>query len=353
MGEPQVQYESSLEDMLTTSRFLFVIGVEKCGTTSLYRAMQSLPEFNLTKKKESSFFRTQYEKGISYFESLFSDSFEGEAFNTDITPLYHRFPKVLRRIERFDAKKKILIMLRNPVSRAFSHYVHDIINHVVTGERTANFKQAAAFSFVDLWEKKSAYFLRYQPIVAGAFERFGKQNCHVVFFEQMVRDWKREATALDDFFGFPDPVLASVELPHENRVESIPYFFTYGTPPGEPCWLAQKTARGVTLFEDLDNAQVSNALATQGSYTLDVSESLVAEMIGWAEPDISGLESLLDVDLSGWRQPFEMKQAFATVEQEDLVFVRESVGPVLQGASYAGFGLRRFEPSGQRAEAER
>ena len=94
-------------------------------------------------------------------------------------------------------------------------------------------------------------------------------------------------------------------------------------------------------------------MATQGSYTLDVSESLVAEMIGWAEPDISGLESLLDVDLTGWRHPFEMKQAFATVEQEDLVFVRESVGPVLQGASYAGFGLRRFEPSGQRAEAER
>ena len=328
--------------MLTSSRFLFVIGVEKCGTTSLYQAMQSLPEFNLTKKKESSFFRTQYEQGISHFESLFWDSFQGEAYNTDITPLYHRFPKVLRRIERFDASKKILIMLRNPVSRAFSHYVHDIINHVVTGERIANFKQARAFSFIDLWEKKSAYFLHYQPIVAGAFERFGRRNCHVVFFEQMVRDWKGEASALDDFFGFPNPVLASVELPHENRVKAIPHFFTYGAPPGERCWLAQKTTQGVTLFEDLDKVQVSNALATQGSYTLNVSESLVAEMLDWAEPDVAALESLVDVDLTGWRRPFEMKQAFATVEQEDLAFVRERVGPVLQEASYAGFGLRRI-----------
>ena len=328
--------------MLTDSRFLFVIGVEKCGTTSLYRAMQSLSQFNLTKRKESSFFRTQYEKGISHFESLFSDSFQGKAYNTDITPLYHRFPKALRRIERFDASKKILVMLRNPVKRAFSHYVHDIINHVATGERTVDFKQAATFSFVDLWEKESAYFLRYQPIVDGAFERFGRQNCHVVFFERMVRDWEREAFALDEFFGFSDPVLASVGLPHENRVESIPYFFTYGTPPGERCWLAQKTAGGVTLFEDLDSVQVGNALATQGSYTLNVSESLVDEMIGWAEPDIAALESLLDIDLTEWRRPFEMKQAFARVEQEDLAFVRERVGPVLQGASYAGFGLRRF-----------
>lgn len=328
--------------MLASFPFLFVIGVEKCGTTSLYRAMESLPEFNLTKEKESSFFRTQYEKGISHFESLFSDSFQGQAYNTDITPLYHRFPKVLRRIERFDASKKILIMLRNPVARAFSHYIHDIINHVVTGERTASFSQAASFSFVDLWEKKSAYFLRYQPIVAGAFERFGRGNCHVVFFEQMVRDWKTEATALDEFFGFSNPVLASVELPHENRVQSIPYFFTYGAPPGERCWLAQKKTHGVALFKDLDNVQVSNALATQGSYTLDVSESLVAEMIGWAESDTAALESLLDVDLAVWRRPFEMKQAFAAVEQEDLAFVRERVGPVLEGASYAGFGLRRF-----------
>ena len=324
------------------ARFLFVIGVEKSGTTSLFQAMQALPEFNLTRKKEASFFRTQYEKGIAHFESLFADSFQAQAYHTDITPLYHRFPKVMRRIERFDADKKILMMLRNPVERAFSHYVHDIINHVATGERTDGFRESVAFSFIDLWEKRSAYFLRYHPIVADAFKRFGPDNCHVLFFEDMVDDWSGAAARLDSFFGFSEPVLGSLSLPHENRKASVPFFFTYGVNSDGSHWLAQKTNRDVVLLENLDRRQVSNAFATQGSYTLAVPESLVSEMVAWAESDTAALESLLGIDLSGWRASFSIEHAFAEVEARDLQFVREHVGSILEGATYAGFGLRRI-----------
>ena len=328
--------------MSKRSPFLFVIGVEKSGTTSLFRAMQSLPEFNLTRKKEAGFFRTQYERGIAHFESLFTDSFQAERYNTDITPLYHRFPKVMRRIERFDADKRILILLRNPVKRAFSHYIHDITNHVAKGERTDSFKEAVTFSFVDLWEKRSDYFLRYYPIVTDAFERFGAENCHVLFFEDMVEDWSLAASRLDSFFGFPDPVLRSVSLPHDNRKAPVPFFFSYGLQPDGGHWLAQKTTRQVILFEKLTARQVRNAFATQGSYTLAVPESLVAEMVAWTEADTASLELLLGIDLGAWKVPFAIQHAFAEVEKGDLEFVRERIGDILEGATYAGFGLRRL-----------
>ena len=327
---------------VSQSQFLFVIGVEKCGTTSLFRAMQTLPEFNLTKRKESGFFRSQYEKGLEHFESLFRDSFEGTAYNTDITPLYHRFPMVMHRIQRFKAPKKVLIMLRNPIARAFSHYTHDIINHVSKGERSDHFRSTRVFSFFDLWQTRGSYFLRYEPIVKDAFSRFGRKNCYVLFFEDMVDDWKREAARLDAFFGFPEPVLASVTLPHANRIETVPFVFGFGKLNDGGYWMARKARGGVIFLDGLNELQIRNAFAAQGSYTLSVPESVVAEMIDWSELDFRALENLLEVDLRAWREPFDLGHSFATVEREDLdtvrTYAREHGGPV----SYAGHNLREI-----------
>lgn len=323
------------------SQFLFVIGVEKCGTTSLFRAMESLPQFNLTKRKESGFFRAHYEKGVAHFESHFRDSFRGTAYNTDITPLYHRFPKVMRRLQTFKAKKKkILIMLRNPVKRAFSHYTHDIINHVVTGERSDGFKDTRTFSFLDLWEAKRGYFLRYEPIVRDAFDRFGRANCHVLFFEDMVDGWHAEASRLDEFFGFAEPVLASVELPHANRIDSVPFIFSFGEAEGGTYWMAQKNRREVAFIDGLADAQVRNAILAQGSVTLAVPESIVVEMTAWFEPDIAALEKLLGVELQEWRGGFDLGHAFASVEREDLETVRAYREDHPGTVSFAGWGLR-------------
>ncbi len=324
------------------SQFLFVIGVEKSGTTSLFRAMQSLPQFNLTRKKESGFFRSQYERGIAHFESLFRDSFKGTAYNTDITPLYHRFPKVMHRLQQFKATKKILIMLRNPVKRAFSHYTHDIINHVSTGERSKDFSDTRVFSFLDLWEAKRLYFLRYEPIIRDAFERFGRQNCHVLFFEDMVRDWLLEASRLDEFFGFSDPVLASVELPHENRIENVPFIFAFDKQRDGNFWLAQKTRREVILRDGLADFQVRNAILAQGSFTLSVPASVVTEMTQWFESDIRALEDLLEVDLRAWRESFELSHAFASVEHEDLDMVRQYASEHGREVSFARYALREI-----------
>jgi len=270
------------------------------------------------------------------------DSFDGPAYNTDITPLYHRFPAVMRRIQRFKARKKVLIMLRNPVERAFSHYTHDIINHVSKGERSDHFRDARMFSFLDLWETKSSYFLQYEPVVKDAFSRFGRKNCHVLFFEDMVKDWKREAARLDEFFGFAEPVLASVTLPHANRIETVPFTFAFGKLNEGGFWMARKARGGVVFHDGLNDLQIRNAFSVQGSYTLSVPASVVAEMIDWFEPDFQALETLLDVDLRAWRETFDLGHRFAPVEREDLettrTYAREHGGTV----SYAGYNLREI-----------
>lgn len=109
---------------------LFIIGAAKAGTTVLYDYLRQHPEIFLTKEKEPHFFDndSNYIMGEEwYLEKYFvgADDYElrGEA-----TPAYMRaYQKVGPRIEKFcngSSPPKIIIVLRDPVKRAWSHYLH-------------------------------------------------------------------------------------------------------------------------------------------------------------------------------------------------------------------------------------
>jgi len=321
-------------------KFVFVIGVEKCGTTSLYRAMQDSKQFNLPQRKETFYFSSGYEKGPEYFESLFSKPFDARDYNIDITPIYHRSVKTLERIAQFEAQKKIVICLRNPTERAFSHYIHDIRHHVCLGQRSDDFRRIASFSFHDLWAARSpTYFLRYAPCLRDAFDRFGRDNCHVVILENLFEDWDTEAGRLDAFLEFETPVLSGRRFPHVNRNRSLPYMFQLSEAEGGRYRLAQKHYGGVRIFENLDRDQARNALTLQGSFTPSLSQTLANDIAHWFDQDIEEVESLVGMDLSVWHETQPISYPYATVEREDAKKADSG-----HGAAWAhiGHGLREI-----------
>lgn len=105
-----------------------IIGAAKSGTTSLYKYLSRHPQIHLSSIKEPQFFAvdTQYERGIEWYSSLFDGASDeqvcGEA-STDYTklPLYPQTPE---RIARHLPQVKMIYIMRHPVERAYSHYVH-------------------------------------------------------------------------------------------------------------------------------------------------------------------------------------------------------------------------------------
>ncbi|NOR87088.1 MAG: sulfotransferase [Bacteroidales bacterium] len=100
-----------------------IIGAQKGGTSSLFHYLSQHPQLNLPKKKELHFFDLNYKKGIDWYKSQFpqlsSDSFKtGEA-----SPYYLFHPHVPQRIYKDFPNTKIIIMLRNPIDRAYSQYM--------------------------------------------------------------------------------------------------------------------------------------------------------------------------------------------------------------------------------------
>lgn len=128
-----------MEKFIKLPNFL-IIGAAKSGTTALYRYLIQHPQIYMSPLKEPHFFGLEGEKlnfqgpetekyenrsinNIEDYTALFAGVFNeiaiGEASNS-----YLYLPKAPERIEYYIPNVKLIAMLRNPVDRAYSSFLH-------------------------------------------------------------------------------------------------------------------------------------------------------------------------------------------------------------------------------------
>jgi len=121
-----------------------VIGSQKCGTTYLWEILRQHPEIEMAPhylrikykknpvwidKKEIGFFwdKRIFKKGVLWYKSLFNknDKLQGEA-----NPSYYAATEFHERMYKIIPNAKLILLIRNPVNRAFSAF-----NHMVRTKR--------------------------------------------------------------------------------------------------------------------------------------------------------------------------------------------------------------------------
>ncbi|QTY27700.1 sulfotransferase [Flavobacterium sp. CS20] len=109
---------------------IFIVGEQKCGTTALHKFLTQHPQIKSGKQKEIDFFSYDglYNKGIDYYHSLFTCSLYEKYVKKikliDASPSYlSSGEKTASRIYDYNKDAYIIIMLRNPIERAFSAYM--------------------------------------------------------------------------------------------------------------------------------------------------------------------------------------------------------------------------------------
>lgn len=125
-----------------------IIGGQKCGTTSLYNYLAQHPCVAPAWRKEVRFFNVQYVgKSITWYRAQFPSSLykfcikitQGQDVITgEATPGYISHPHAPKRIFETIPKVKLIVLLRNPVDRAYSHYQHAVL----LGKETLSFEEA-------------------------------------------------------------------------------------------------------------------------------------------------------------------------------------------------------------------
>jgi len=105
----------------------FVVGVQKAATTSLHNYLIGHPEIYLPESKETKFFvdDLRYSKGIGFYRQTYFSDWKGEKAIGEIDPDIIYFDYAAGRIGKHmdTAKIRLIISLRNPIDRAFSHYL--------------------------------------------------------------------------------------------------------------------------------------------------------------------------------------------------------------------------------------
>ena len=105
------------------------VGAQKAGTTTLYDILKQHPEICLPVEKETHFFNKEarYLKGVTWWLKRCFSNYNNEKILGDITPEYLFFKKVPNRIfNTLGRDIKIIIIVRDPVARAYSQYLMSV-----------------------------------------------------------------------------------------------------------------------------------------------------------------------------------------------------------------------------------
>jgi hypothetical protein len=269
---------------------IFHIGPQKTATTWVYRCMSEHPELAGPPRDTIHYFDMYYGKGRDWYAGHFRDAAASQKL-FDPTPSYIRSPWAPRRIAQENPGARIVLCLRDPVERAFSHYWHEKKkSHINLGFRDvldiydcyANWLEPGFYA--EHIERYLRYFPREQ-LLCQSFDRLHDEP----------RGFLRE---LFSFCGVDPDFEPSMLHRRINVAGPRQSFFSANVKPR-----IRTAFRWVGRIPGLgQRARRSAYLTGKSEYVRGVPPELRGPLAELCEPEIVRLEQLLEIDLSAWRE---------------------------------------------------
>jgi hypothetical protein len=175
---------------------LFIVGAQRSGSTYLYHLLDEHPEVAMSRpvRPEPKFFLNEqlYAKGRAYYENTyFSDHSKRTKYLGEKSTSYIESVEVANRIRLFYPNARILMILRNPVIRAYSNYkfsvAHQIENLSFEDALQAEPERLTSASF-STSVNPYAYCQRghYIDYIEDYLKVFDRSQLEILIFEDLV-----------------------------------------------------------------------------------------------------------------------------------------------------------------------
>ncbi|MEX2544454.1 MAG: sulfotransferase, partial [Phycisphaeraceae bacterium] len=180
-----------------------IIGAAKAGTTALVRRLQQHPEVFVSRKKEPEFFshEEQWSRGWGWYEQLFAGG-ESAAVRVEASTAYTRWPEqpaAADRIAEALPEARLIYLVRDPVARAYSHYVHRVTKELYPGRPVpVDFDEHVASDTMCINSS------RYMDQIERYLAHFDRSALLVVAHERLVREPARVLSQVCAFLGIAD-----------------------------------------------------------------------------------------------------------------------------------------------------
>lgn len=203
----------------------FVVGAHKAGTTSLYTYLKQHPQIFMPDRiKEPCYFRgdpCSFEPGPplqerkNFYIKLFERAVGFKAIGESSTDYLYYSRKSALNIKQHDPWAKIIVILRNPIERAYSNFIWALKEGV---ESERNFRSALNLEQArreqgmgSVWHYKAKGF--YASQVRDYLDVFNTHQVKVFLFEELQKD---ATSVCQESFSFleVDPFLPDTSISH-------------------------------------------------------------------------------------------------------------------------------------------
>ena len=289
---------------------LLIVGAAKSGTTSLHNYLKQHHDIFMSNHKEPHFLINdeigvnRIPNGLSKYEdylALFKDS-KSYKYRGESSTMYLQFPEIsVKNIKKYlNNDIKIIIMLRNPVERAFSGYQH---------VRRYNMMEKLEFSEA-IDECENRYFINtnftpasrylniglYYNMVKKFQSNFGKK-IHVIIYDDFINNTQEELSKVFDFLNVKD---ISINTNQKHMVGGwqwksifLKNMFT------KKSW-ANNFIKFIFPFHPLRRRLKSNLVSLFSSPVVEMHDKTRSKLQEFYNDDINKLSKLLNRDLKFW-----------------------------------------------------
>ena len=183
---------------------LIILGAEKSGTTSLTYYLDEHPEILMHSEKEIHFFDEQFHKGTEWYFNQFINLDNKIKYAGECTPFYLYLPSIPDKIYSTIPDAYFIIILRNPITRAYSKYWHQIGGgfEYLTFEEAIKKEEERINECIE-YKRFYSYLDAgiYHEQIQRYYRLFDKKKIHILFFEEFLINPQEYLNQIYDFLG--------------------------------------------------------------------------------------------------------------------------------------------------------
>lgn len=297
-----------------------VVGAAKCGTTSLHEYLNQHPRVFVPEKKECRFFSNlshfdgpghdqelnrTITRSLEEYQGLFEPVRDEQAIG-DISHdyLYYHDESIRNIKKHLGEGVRIIIVLRDPRERAYSHYMH----HVKVGiSPDRNFERALIQEEKRIRENWSWnwHYTRaglYHDQVKAYLEAFPRDQVRIYLYDQLVKDTPGLMRDIFKFLGVDSDFDVTPEVHNQStnvRSRGLSNFLRQESN-------VKERLRGMLSAVGLSDQRIHDLkkrflnLNATGKKPMDPGTR--QRLTGFFAEDLERLENLIQQDLSGWRR---------------------------------------------------
>ena len=290
---------------------LFIVGAPKCGTTSLHYYLNQHPDIFLCKPKEPNYYntdliRTNRIKREDYFALFDNDNakYIGEA-----TPLYLMSKDAPINIKKDSPNAKIIIAIRKPSDLLFSAYYqnkYNLIEEASSFEEAINGEEKRKKTLVKTKTGEPidrliySRFVNFTTQISRYIETFGKENVHVIIFDDLKRNTEVEVRKVLDFLGIDNKAEIDFSVQNVSKTNKSELIAKHlHSPPSflrKLVVLVVPTSVTNKIYRYLKKANTDTKQKNKPRISPETEKVLIEKYI----PEVENIEKLLDVNLSNW-----------------------------------------------------